>query len=226
MQESGDVSKLGFKNFHYLGFYESGIRQLLLNDLDGDNKQDLYIAGNTGEAIYDWEFEGGSALDPANYTPYTMYLADTTDESNFRAVKFVAGDIDNDGLGDLIVSSASFSADQPTLIMLEYDNTTAIDNKESITPSGLSLDQNYPNPFNPSTQISYSLTKKGHVRLEIFDLLGKKIMTLKDGLQLSGNYNVQWTGIDQKGNAVPSGLYIYKLTIAGKTLSKRMTLIK
>ena len=231
--DSGDVSKISFSNFHYLGYYENGLRQIRTADLDDDGLPDLYIAGNYNEAVYDWEYTGSNPLDPASFTPYTIFMDDTTDDVTpgsdqgiFRAAKLFPGDVDNDGKGDLIVSSASLAADKPTLIMLEYAGATAIDDDKNIVPQKAHLSQNYPNPFNPQTQIHYSLPKTSEVRLEIYDMLGRKIITLQNGKQSAGNYHFQWTGVDQNGNAVASGNYIYRLTVDGKTMSRKMSLIK
>ncbi len=231
--DSGDVSKIAFSNFHYLGAFDKGLRQIRSGDLDGDNNPDLYLAGNYNEAVYDWEYMGNDPLDPANFQQYTIFMDDTTDDvtsgtdqGKLRPVKLFTGDVDNDGKGDLVVSSASLALDKPTLFMLEFDKTTAIDDKKAVVPQQISLKQNYPNPFNPQTRISYTLAKQGHVRLEIYNIAGQKIMTLQDGLQLAGNYHYQWTGVDQSGNNVASGAYIYRLSVDGKSFSKKMFLVK
>ncbi len=231
--DSGDVSKITFSNFHYLGASPDGLRQIRCGDLDGDNNPDLYLAGNYNEAVYDWEYMGNDPLDPANFQQYTIFMDDTTDDVTsgsdqglLRPVKLFTGDVDNDGKGDLVVSSASLALDKPTLFMLEFDKTTAIDGKKTSVPQQISLKQNYPNPFNPQTRISYSLAKQGRVRLAIYNVAGQKIMTLQDGLQLAGNYHYQWTGVDQNGNSVASGAYIYRLSVDGHSYSKKMFLVK
>lgn len=88
-------------------------------------------------------------------------------------------------------------------------------------PSQIRLDQNYPNPFNPSTTISYQLNSPGEVTLEIFNALGQKVATLINGFQSSGEQKITW---DATSN--PSGIYIYRLSTADQTLTKRMMLIK
>ncbi len=70
------------------------------------------------------------------------------------------------------------------------------------------------------------MPQAGYVRLEIFDMTGRKIITLQDGMQQPGNYNYQWTGVDQSGRSVASGSYIYRLSLDGKVLSKKMNLLK
>ncbi|MCK4427334.1 MAG: T9SS type A sorting domain-containing protein, partial [candidate division Zixibacteria bacterium] len=93
--------------------------------------------------------------------------------------------------------------------------------ENSQTPSGFELSQNFPNPFNPVTQISYTLPRDGHVRLEIYNLLGQKVATLVDEYQQAGQKTVNWEAKD-----LASGIYFYKLTSSGFTATKKMVLTK
>ena len=88
-------------------------------------------------------------------------------------------------------------------------------------PGKLSLGQNYPNPFNPSTSIRFSVPNDGRVTLRVFDLLGAPVKTLVDEHAEAGEYNVSFNAA-----ALPSGTYIYKLQFDGKTITRRMTLMK
>lgn len=88
-------------------------------------------------------------------------------------------------------------------------------------PSGFALAQNYPNPFNPSTVIGYQLPQNGHVRLEVFDMLGQKVATLVDGVVAAGAHQVTFDG-----NGLSSGVYIYRLSAGNQVFTKKLTLIK
>ncbi len=231
--DSGDVSQITFDNFHFLGNYAGGLRQIRQDDLDGDGYPDLYLAGNYNEAVYDWEYKGGSPLDPQSYQQYTIFQDPTdddttagTDQGYFRVAKLVTGDLDNDRHGDIVIASSSLALDKPTLVMIEYQEITALEEDRSLLPQTPQLYQNYPNPFNPSTRIDYALPENSYVRLEIFDMLGRKVITLYDGMQMAGNHHFQWTGVNQAGESVPSGQYIYRLTINNRTISRKMTLLK
>ncbi|TFG97172.1 MAG: T9SS type A sorting domain-containing protein [Calditrichales bacterium] len=90
---------------------------------------------------------------------------------------------------------------------LDYLNSI---NEELVqTVRSFALDQNYPNPFNPSTKIRYHLVKNGPVELSVFDVLGRKVMTLIDENKIAGDYTVEWTGRNSEGNLMPSGVYFY-----------------
>jgi len=93
-------------------------------------------------------------------------------------------------------------------------------------PNAFSISQNYPNPFNSSTSIEFSLPYAGPVRLEVFDIMGRKVATLIDDVSNPGAYAIQWRGRDDGGNGVPSGVYFYRLSAGGFVEMKRMLLLK
>ena len=92
-------------------------------------------------------------------------------------------------------------------------------------PTDFALGQNYPNPFNPSTIIPYQLPAAGHVRLEVFNVLGQRLATLVDAERSAGVHTAQWDGTDAAGRAVGAGVYIYRLSSGGMTESRRMVLV-
>ncbi len=85
---------------------------------------------------------------------------------------------------------------------------------------------NYPNPFNASTVISYTLREGGSVKLEVYDVLGRRTKTLVDGLQVAGRHEVIWDGTDQHGRPVGSGIYFYRLIAGDRAQFKKMVLMK
>lgn len=91
---------------------------------------------------------------------------------------------------------------------------------EEIINSNILL-PNYPNPFNPGTRITYTLKDKDHITLIVYDILGKEVARLVNGLQTKGEHVVNFNG-----NNLPSGIYIYKLTGSNFNISKKMLLIK
>ena len=118
----------------------------------------------------------------------------------------------------------------PVLTGLAEDKPVAI-------PGGFTLEQNYPNPFNPTTSIGFSLPTAARVRLEIFDVLGRRLATpLGEGFRTfsAGRHEVRWNGRSQSGAALPSGIYFYRMAYqaagggqeSGGELTRQMLLLK
>lgn len=93
--------------------------------------------------------------------------------------------------------------------------------KEAETPLSFSLGRNYPNPFNPSTRINFSIDEEGEGSLSVYDILGRQVAVLKSGLMRPGSYEAVWNSA-----GMASGIYIYRLIQNGRSLSRRMCLIK
>jgi len=88
------------------------------------------------------------------------------------------------------------------------------------------LFQNAPNPFNPETKIRYSVSQRGAVTLEIFNVSGARVRTLVSRPHDPGVYDVRWNGTDDAGRPVASGVYFYKLRSAGFADSRKLILLK
>ncbi len=93
--------------------------------------------------------------------------------------------------------------------------------KEKLLPQEFSLNQNYPNPFNPSTNISYTISKPGHVKLQVFNVLGQIVSTLVDEHQSAGSYSVTFDA-----GRLASGVYYYRLSSDRNISTKKMLLLK
>lgn len=92
--------------------------------------------------------------------------------------------------------------------------------------TALRLESEGPNPFNPRTSFSYSLPSAGRVRLAIHDLRGARITTLVDGERPAGEWTVEWDGLDSRGAAVPSGVYVVLLDAASGMRATKVTLAR
>jgi len=85
---------------------------------------------------------------------------------------------------------------------------------------------NRPNPFNPSTAIDFRTARAGHARLRVFDLSGRLVASLVDSVLPAGAHSVRWTGVNQHGLPVGSGVYLYRLRAGGETQTKRMVILE
>ncbi len=101
-------------------------------------------------------------------------------------------------------------------------DVTSVDRADEL-PETSTLSQNYPNPFNPSTEIVYYLDESGPVRLEVFDMAGKRIATLVEAVLPQGEHRARFDA-----GGLPTGTYVYRLTIGSgtQTLVKTMTLVR
>ncbi len=91
----------------------------------------------------------------------------------------------------------------------------------SQTPLKFTLSQNYPNPFNPKTIINYQIAKSSDVKLVVYDILGREVITLVNSKQNAGMYHIEWDG-----SAYASGVYFYRITAGDFTEVMKMVLIK
>jgi hypothetical protein len=100
-------------------------------------------------------------------------------------------------------------------------------NKEhEIFPESYSLVQNYPNPFNNETNIPFELPQDSEVKLEIYNTLGQKVVTIVNELKSKGRHVVTWDGKDKIDRPVSSGLYFYRIKMDDFVQTKRMLLVK
>lgn len=88
-------------------------------------------------------------------------------------------------------------------------------------PQVLTLDQNYPNPFNPSTTIRFGLPEAGPTRVTVFDVLGRQVAVLLDGMMAAG-----WHDVTYDGSMLASGMYVYVVEHAGRRESRTLILLK
>lgn len=102
-----------------------------------------------------------------------------------------------------------------------FDTSVSTEDEFYTTPSTVSLSQNYPNPFNPSTIISYQLPNNTEVRLDVYDVMGRRVATLVNSLQPAGEQNVTFDATN-----LASGIYIYRLQAGNQVMMKKMLLVK
>jgi hypothetical protein len=103
---------------------------------------------------------------------------------------------------------------------------TAVEPDLKQLPTGYHLAQNYPNPFNPITTLAYSIPEQAHVKLIVYDLLGREIIRLVDQAQNAGTWQVTWNGRDGAGQLVSAGIYLTRITAGDFVQTRKMVLLK
>ena len=185
-------------------------------------KQD---AGNTLKvALYDTVFSTVSVIDDSQYIiksqEYNDASASNTGSFIEQSITFDSGDntevvlfISNDwenGNGSVNIDDFSVA-----------NNGVTISNEIDDSIDSFKLNQNYPNPFNPSTEISFTMPYASDVSIEVFNMLGQKVVTLFNGRKAAGAHNVTFNA-----SHLSSGIYLYQLKAGPFVQIKRMTLIK
>ena len=95
------------------------------------------------------------------------------------------------------------------------------ESQNNLAPVRYELYQNYPNPFNPSTLIRYQLSTSSYVTLNVYDILGREIALLVNGKQNAGEHIVEYNAPE-----LAAGVYFYQLVADGKSLTKKMVVLK
>lgn len=121
------------------------------------------------------------------------------------------------------VLSASNRLAVENYLQKKYNITiTGVENSQNKNiPEKIALYQNYPNPFNPSTTIEFEIPKSGRVKIELFDLSGKRILDILDEIRPAGHYKIN---IDL--GYLATGIYFYKLRFGKSDVTKKMLLVK
>ncbi len=150
---------------------------------------------------------------PANATfdPITKKFWWIVDEENPGPMTYTA--TNSNGSSEVVVYFANVEA--------ASDGSPVSNEEEGSTPEQFTLEQNYPNPFNPSTNISFNLPQASEVSLKVYNMLGQEVATLVNDRLAAGAQTVAFDASN-----LASGMYIYRLSAAGFTKTKKMMLIK
>jgi hypothetical protein len=171
-----------------------------------DHGLDLVLSGHhdLGVPFFNdgiWD-EGGGAWEEGDGTVFVM----TNGIQRLNAYRWIVVP----GPGEVEVGAVEyFQAPESGRVPLEFE-----------------LRQNYPNPFNAMTTIEIGLPYAGSVRLEVYNLLGQRVRTLVDGSLAPGRHAIGWSGRDDGGGRVASGIYFYRLTDGDAAETRKMVFIK
>jgi|GEM_PF-2567600 len=125
---------------------------------------------------------------------------------------------------DLVTAQVRLGQQRSPRFRVIVENPDLVDPSD---PAPMSVDfepvlsQNYPNPFNPVTTIRFSLPDSAPVRLEVFDMIGRRVALLTDGVLASG-----WHEARFDGGRLPSGMYLYRMSVAGQVHTRSMLLLR
>lgn len=176
---------------------------------------------------YTWNWK---ALSDSSYILLNIEQSNTADNSNFFKMPI---DVQiSSARGDTIVRILNDRANEnfvirydekPSAIILDPDDWILKISfpKSDERTTEFVLEQNFPNPFNSSTNINYRIGRRSKVTLRIFDVLGREVATLVDGIQSPGMYESSWLP-----SGLSSGIYFYQLVTETSVLKRKMVFLK
>ena len=135
--------------------------------------------------------------------PLTHFTAQGLTISDIYQLKFV-------GNGSVYLDNIYF-----------YGSTTSVNESQGAVPMVYELNQNYPNPFNPATRIGFSIPESGHVTLKVYNLVGREVEILMNEFKNAGVYEVIFDAAE-----LPTGVYMYSISVGNYTSVRKMILAK
>lgn len=215
-----------------LEFYYSGP---VVGDINGDGDLEI-VVGDAHERLYSINSDGSISERfpiPLTGTPGTPTIADINGDGKMDIFVAASG---RDLWGFYIPENeGSYRMEWPTFLhdpgrTACYENPIILSGGafagKISTPFKLALLGAQPSPFKNTTMIVFSLPKKSHVVLSIYDITGRRVKTLINGVLDEGIHKVMWDGKDKWNHPLPSGIYFYTLRTQGKFLKGKTILIR
>ncbi|MBI4811808.1 MAG: hypothetical protein HY800_10280, partial [Ignavibacteriales bacterium] len=169
----------------------------------------------TGFSFWSFGYQADTGITPMGRRVYSIGAINGNNFKARLALRYNQADI-------------PMNVSEESIVMLTTKDVVSVDYEGQELPRKFALEQNHPNPFNPSTVISYQLPVESSVRLRIYDILGREVQTLVDGIQDAGFKSMVWNASD-----LSSSIYFYRLDavsihIPAKTFTKvrKMILIR
>ncbi|MBN1302572.1 MAG: T9SS type A sorting domain-containing protein [Melioribacteraceae bacterium] len=210
----GQVSKRGFVMSNYSRFIRPGYYRV---EADSSPQSDVFVTAYKSDSTIVIVALNMSSEDKTqtfqlqngNVSYFTPYITSETKNCTQETEIDVSGNSITAVLEPLSIT---------TFVSSVY--TTSV-NTGSAKPGSFKLYQNYPNPFNPETTISFYVSNSSYVTLKVFDVVGREIETLVDGIKSPGYYNMNFDAF-----RLSSGIYFYQLRAGNYIETKKLVLQK
>jgi pectate lyase len=155
-----------------------------------------------------------------NYLTGSGPIVQNTAGYHFNPSDFYAYTADNaQSVKDIVMAGAGAGMMEDTTGA--PDTTTTNVDKAATIPAKFALGQNYPNPFNPKTVISYELPVVSRVSLKVYDVLGREVATLVNGIEQAGSHSATFDASD-----LASGIYFYRIVAGDYTQARKLVLLR
>jgi hypothetical protein len=161
---------------------------------------------STTDSVFTTPAFGSSPLAPGESRPFSVHVYTTT----------------TNGTGIVtIVARNTRDANDVRVTTFHATSIPVSVTGDPVLPTATTLSQNYPNPFNPTTTFQITVGKTEWISLRVFDIMGKEVATLVEGVMQPGTHTIPFDG-----NALSSGTYFYRLTSENHTSTGRMLLLR
>jgi len=195
-----------------------GSADIDIADLDGDGDPDVFLANHDAHDVSIFFNRGDGTFDPQ-----FRYGAAGT------ALGLRVRDFTGDGIPDLGIHTTG-DPNPFGLVGLEIvpgigSVATGIGAPALVAASVLTMNA-LPNPSSRGTALYYELPAAGPVKLQIFDVSGRRVRTIVDATQTAGGHHVDWDALNERGRRVPTGIYFARLDLGTVTASRKLTLIR
>lgn len=217
-----DIIELEDDGFMILGFSQIS-NWLLRTDTSGDTLWTKKMSSN-GESIKQTSDGGfilsGYPLERTDGNGNTLWTLQDLDGLSNSAEQTSDGGFVISGYNNNFYSENDTLEDL-WIFRLGPEGSVTSNRSVSMIPTVVKLHQNYPNPFNPATVIPYALSASEYVKVEIYDMLGRRVVTLVNDVMPAGNHQVRFNA-----NQLSSGIYLVRLETNSFTASRKLTLMK
>ncbi len=217
-EANGNNQYTKVRSIFMLGTDVLGFTELYSYDINSDGIDDLVFSFSFLIVMLIWN--------PATQQ-FDIYYVDQWENYDQEIHSLNMIDVFSSGNLNLFVNIADYYT-PPTVRTYLYTLkvTTGIQNTSPIIAQ-FYLYQNYPNPFNRSTQISFYIPMREKIALKIYDLFGKEVKTvINEQYYAPGEHTIKWTGLNNDGKEVSSGIYLYVLQAGSRREVRKMLLIK
>lgn len=173
----------------------------------------VYLSNDNGAS---WHKAASISGKMPFWKQYKISINDILTATDAMRLRFVAQDGGISSILDAAIDDVEFG----------NNLQLAVEPERKMIPAEFLLRQNYPNPFNPTTKIDYALPADADVKLTIFDVIGREVVSLVDGIQKAGNYAAEWNGKNSGNHTVESGVYFYRLDAGTLSQTRKMIYLK
>jgi hypothetical protein len=177
-----------------------------------NQRMNVAVPAMTENSYWDTELSGNATSDGGQ--------GRTTEQMTwpYDAGTFANWDFDDIWIAD---TETSNNDGYPYLLVFPIYETQADEERHGYLPKEWVLAQNYPNPFNPGTNIRFEVPETAHLRLDVYDMTGKRVATLVNGETPPGIHDIPFDA-----GHLASGIYLYRLSTPERSITKKLTLVK